>query len=177
MPTIDNYILGNEVLHDRFSVTTQIVGLAVCSAPKSVTIQELKELTGRSARELAKLCGSLSLAGVLESTSNKCDAWRLACKPGETTLEEVFRCLLADQSDRGRESDIRRDAFERSYRDVDLILMQVSIAINQSVFMHLRKITLERLKISVGGLFPFSRQLPRNRRDDVAGPELAAGAQ
>jgi DNA-binding IscR family transcriptional regulator len=177
MPSIDDYILGNEVLHDRFNVTTQIVGLAVCRAPESVTIQDLTELTGRSTREVVKLCGSLSLASMLESTSRKRDAWRLACKPEETTLEDVFRCLLADQPDRGRQSDIKRDTFERSYRDIDLLLMQVSIAINQSVFRQLRQISLDRLKISVGSLFPFSRQLSQNLCGDAPDREFSPGAQ
>jgi DNA-binding IscR family transcriptional regulator len=177
MSSIDSYILGNEVLHDRFSATTQIVGLAVCNAPEPVTIQELKEVTGRSARELAKLCGGLSLGGVFESTSQKCDAWRLACKPEDTTLEDVFRCLLADPSDRSRQVEVQRDRVERSYRDLDLLLMQVSIAINQSVFRQLRQITLQRLKISVNGLFPFSRRPPPKRERDVGGRELATGTQ
>jgi hypothetical protein len=89
----------------------------------------------------------------------------------------VFRCLLADQPDRGRRSDIKRDTFKRSYRDIDLLLMQVSIAINQSVFRQLRQISLDRLKISVGSLFPFSRQLSQNLCGDAPDREFSPGAQ
>lgn len=175
MSSIDDYILGNDVLHDRFSVTTQIVGKVVCSAPDPVTIRQLKELTGRPAKELITLCDRLSLAGVLEPVTQKPGAWRLACDPGETTLEDVFRCILTEQLDRSKQLGMKHHHVDRSYRDVDLLLMQVSIAINQSVFKHLRQFTLERLKLSVSAMFPFTEQpLPDHRRHR-AGQALAAG--
>jgi DNA-binding IscR family transcriptional regulator len=168
MATIDDYILGNDVLHDRFSVTTQIVGKAVCSAPDSVTIQQLKELTGRLPKELTTLCGRLSRAGLLEPVKQRHDAWRLACDPAETTLADVFRCILAEQLERSKQLDVKRGQFERSYRDVDLLLMQMSIAINQSVFKHLRQFTLERLRISVSGIYPFTELLVPDSRGSEA---------
>lgn len=176
MSTIDDYILGNDVLHDRFSVSTQIVGKAVCSAPAPVTIDQLKELTGRPAKELAKLCGYLSMARVFEPVAAKQDAWQLACDPRETTLEEVFRCILVEQLDRSKQLNFKRHHAKRSYRDVDLLLMQLSIAINQSMFKHLRQFTLERLKLTVSGMFPFTEHpVPRQWRHGTA-QSMIAGA-
>jgi DNA-binding IscR family transcriptional regulator len=174
MPTIDDYILGSDVLHNRFSVTTQIVGKALSSAPNSVTISQLKEVTGRSAKELTRLCIRLSLAGVLEPATQKHDAWKLACDPGETTLEDVFRCILTEQLDRSKQLSTKRNYIDRSYRDVDLLIMQVSIAINQSVFKHLRQFTLERLNLSVRGVFPFAQQPVHGHQRHKAREALSA---
>lgn len=161
MSSIDDYILGNDVLHYRFSVTIQIVGKIVCSAPDWVAMHQMKELTGCPAKELAKLCGHLSDAGVLEAAKPKEDAWRLACDPRETTLADIFRCILAEQLDRSKQLSSKAHHIERSYRDIDLLVMQLSIAINQSVFRHLRQFTLERLRLSVSGMYPFTeRPLP-----------------
>jgi DNA-binding IscR family transcriptional regulator len=172
--SIDDYILGNDALHDRFRVTTQIVGKALSNAPNPVTIPQLKNLTGRSTKELARLCNRLSQAGLLESVTQKQDEWRLACDPGETTLEDVFRCILTEQFDSSKQMNTKRNHIHRSYRDVDLLIMQVSIAINQSVFKHLRQFTLERLKLSVSGVFPFTQQPVPNRQCDKAREVLSA---
>jgi DNA-binding IscR family transcriptional regulator len=172
--SIDDYILGNDALHDRFRVTTQIAGKALSNAPNPVTIPQLKNLTGRSTKELARLCNRLSQAGVLEPVVQKQDEWRLACDPGETTLEDVFRCILTEQFDSSRQMNTKRNHIHRSYRDVDLLIMQVSIAINQSVFKHLRQFTLERLKLSVSGVFPFTQQPVANRQCDKAREALSA---
>jgi DNA-binding IscR family transcriptional regulator len=164
MSSIDDYILGNDVLHYRFSVTTQIVGKVVCSAPDWVAIDQLKELTGYPVKELSKLCGHLSVAGVLEAAIPKQDAWRLACDPRETTLADIFRCILAERLEHSRQLATKRHHTERSYRDIDLLLMQLSIAINQSVFRHLRQFPLDHLKLRVSGIFPFTeRPVPSHR--------------
>lgn len=155
MSTIDDYILGNDVLHDQFSVTIQIVGKAACNAPEPVTLAQLKLLTGRPEKELRKLCDRLSLSSILESRQ---DGWTFACDPRGATLEDVFRCILAEQLHLSRQSNANQAQPNRYYRDVELLLMQLSISVNQSVFLHLRQFTLERLKLSVIELYPFREQ-------------------
>lgn len=158
MSTIDDYILGNDLLHERFRVTTEVMGRIVSSTPESVTVHQLHELTGRPARELVKLCSSLAIAGLVQWDTQKHEAWHLACDPAETTLEDVFRCVLTEQLDWSARTGIKTEHFSRQYRDLDLLLMQMTMAINQSIFKHLRQFTLERLGMSIFGMFPLSQR-------------------
>jgi DNA-binding IscR family transcriptional regulator len=156
MVTIEDYILGNSVLHERFFATTEILAKLVSSAPRPVSITQLEDATGRSARDVTKLCASLTRAGVLCQDAAAVDKWMLTCDPAAVTLEDVFRCVLMTEQ-QGRVKPARKNASERASSDVDLLVMQAMIAINQSVFKHLRQFSLDRLKISAAGMFPSHR--------------------
>jgi DNA-binding IscR family transcriptional regulator len=175
MVTVEDYILGNSVLHDRFFATTEILAKLVSSAPRAVGINQLQEATGRCARELGKLCNGLVRAGLLRPDGTAADRWVLTCNPSAVTLEDVFRCVLNEQQSRKAPA---KSVSARASTDVDLLVMQAMIAINQSVFKHLRQFSLDRLKISAAGMFPAPR---RGRLDDdfdgaIPGREAGIGA-
>lgn len=159
MVSVEDCILGNGALHERFLATTDILARLVSSAPRAVGIAQLEEETGRSAKDLAKLCAALARAGLLRQDPIEADKWALTCDPSLVTLEDVFRCALAGQHGRGK----ARNKNGRATSDVDLLVMQAMIAINQSVFKHLRQFSLDRLKISAAGMFP----APRRRLGDA----------
>ena len=165
MIPVEDYIFGNDALHQRFFTTTDILAKLISTAPRAVSIAQLEEATGRPARELGKLCGGLARAGLLRQAANATDKWTLACNPALITLEDVFRCVLAEQ---GRSRGAAKTAApERASNDVDLLVMQAMIAINQSVFKHLRQFSLDRLKISGSGTFPAPRR-PLDAGFDIA---------
>lgn len=151
MTTVEDYILGNGALHDRFFATTEILAKLVSSAPRSVSIAQLEEETGRPARELGKLCAGLARSSLLMPDPRAPERWMLTCDASMVTLEDVFRCVLAEQQARKAPG---KAGTERAPNDVDLLVMQAMIAINQSVFKHLRQFSLDRLKISAAGMFP-----------------------
>jgi DNA-binding IscR family transcriptional regulator len=156
MVTVEDCILGNSALHDRFSATTEILARLVSSAPRVVGMAQLEDATGRSEKELAKLCGALSRAGLLRQEAQ--GKWALTCDPSLVTLEDVFRCVMSEQQTRSRTAK----SADRAPNDVDLLVMQAMIAINQSVFKHLRQFSLDRLKISAAGMFPTARRALRD---------------
>ncbi|WP_151631744.1 hypothetical protein [Noviherbaspirillum aerium] len=158
MTTVEDYILGNGALHDRFFATTEILAKLVSSAPRSVSITQLEEETGRPARELAKLCAGLVRSSLLMPDPRAPERWMLTCDASMVTLEDVFRCVLAEQQTRKAPGKAGAD---RTPNDVDLLVMQAMIAINQSVFKHLRQFSLDRLKISAAGMFPAPRRTSR----------------
>ncbi|HZW23706.1 Rrf2 family transcriptional regulator [Noviherbaspirillum sp.] len=161
MVTVEDCILGNSALHDRFFATTEILARLVSSAPRAVGMAQLEEATGRAEKELAKLCQSLARAGLLRQDAP--GKWALTCDPSLVTLEDVFRCVMSEQQTRSRKAS----AAGRAPSDVDLLVMQAMIAINQSVFKHLRQFSLDRLKISAAGMFPSPRRaLGDPRMDD-----------
>lgn len=153
MITSDDYILGNGQLHERFRVTTEILGALVSSSPRPVTIAQLQSYTGRSAREISRLCAELERSALTEPDKKTRGSWLLACPPSSVTLEDVFRCVIAN-TDQRKTTTPSQIEFDRTRRDVDLLVTQATIAINQSVFQHLRQFTLDRLKISAAGRPP-----------------------
>lgn len=165
MVTVEDYILGNSVLHDRFFATTEILARLVSSAPRSVSLAQLEDATGRPAREVSKLCANLMRAGLLRTDPQDAGKWALTCNPSLVTLEDVFRCVMAAQATRTRTAT-KPGATERVQNDVDLLVMQAMIAINQSVFKHLRQFSLDRLKISAAGMFPAPRRALRDPVQD-----------
>lgn len=166
MVTVEDCILGNGALHDRFFATTEILARLVSSAPRAVSLAQLEQATGRTAKELSRLCGGLLKAGLLRSEQH--GKWSLTCDPCLVTLEDVFRCVLGRQQGRARQT-----APERASSDVDLLVMQAMIAINQSVFKHLRQFSLDRLKMSGAGEFPAPRRAAGDPRlDDDFNPAL-----
>jgi hypothetical protein len=167
MITVDDYILGNGALHDRFRLTTEILGALVSSAPRPVSIAQLESYTGRPAKELIKLCGSLWQAMLMRPEAKSRHVWTLNCEPSSVTLEDVFRCVIASQPGRGKPADASTPAnTDRNHHDVDLLVMQATMAINQSVFKHLRQFSLDRLKISAAAKPPAAKQAMRTSSCD-----------
>lgn len=157
MVTVEDCILGNSALHDRFFATTEILARLVSGAPRAVSMAQLEAATGRPEKELAKLCAALSRDGLLRQDAQMPDRWTLTCDPSLVTLEDVFRCVMSEQHARSRKA-----AADRAPNDVDLLVMQAMIAINQSVFKQLRQFSLDRLKISAAGMFPSPRRALRD---------------
>lgn len=156
MGTVGDCILGSSVLHDRFFAITEILAKLVSSAPRAVSIAQLEDATGRNARELAKLCSGLARAGLIRTDPQAAGKWQLTCDASAVTLEDVYRCALAVQPrSRTAPRSVARPADAgHASGDVNLLVTQAMIAINQSVFKHLRQFSLDRLKISAAGMLP-----------------------
>lgn len=157
MVTADDFILGNGQLHERFRITTEILGALVSSSPRPVSVAQLQTYTGRSAREISRLCGDLSRSMLTEPDKKTRGSWLLACAPSSVTLEDVFRCVIANTEPPKIVMPPAPD-IDRTRRDVDLLVTQATMAINQSVFQHLRQFSLDRLKISAAAKPPQRRQ-------------------
>jgi DNA-binding IscR family transcriptional regulator len=164
--TVDDYILGNGVLHDRFRVTTEILSALVSCAPRSLSMAQLQSYTGRPTRELTKLCGALWRSTLTQPDANARGNWMLACAPSTVTLEDVFRCVIADQPQMPKPTIVKPDEDNQRHHDIDLLVMQATMAINQSVFRHLRQFSLDRLKVSSAARPPLCKREQRSMRYD-----------
>ncbi len=172
---VTDYILGGSILHDRLCAMAEILSRLVSSAPRSIGIAQLEEATGRPAKELTKLCTSLWRAGLLVPDPGVGNRWSLACEPSAVTLEDVFRCVVAEQQERSKPA-AKSSSPERAYSDVDLLVTQAMLAVNQSVFRHLRQFSLDRLKVSSTGMFPASSRHGSHTYFDDAN-DLALGGR
>lgn len=164
MLNVDDYILGNELLHKRLCVTAEILGELVMHAPRSVSIERLAHYTGHPVKELTKLCRNLWRAELLQPDPVEDSNWMLACDPGAVTLEDVFRCLIARQPRCNKRDSGLLDT-DRPQRDISLLLMQATMGINQSVYNHLRQFSLDRLKISTNSMLSSVNQSPCRPRE------------
>lgn len=153
MTAYEPSIFGNGALHERFCATTDLLAKLVASAPRPMTLPQLQRATGRDARPLARLCAELSQEGLI--IANAVGAWQLARDPAAVTLDDVYRCVLAQETQRSRPAGKATE--HHANHAVDLLLMQAALAINQSVRQHLRQFSLDRLK-------PASAPFPVGRR-------------
>lgn len=164
MIAADDYILGNGALHERFRLTTEILGALVSCAPRSLTIAQLQTYTGVPAKDLVKLCGALWRAMLTKPDKEVRGSWTLACTPSAVTLEDVFRCVIAEQPRSVKQAAAanaanaaKPDEMDKRQHDIDLLVSQATMAINQSVFRQLRQFSLDRLKVSAAAKPPSRR--------------------
>lgn len=150
MVIADDCILGIGALHDQFLLATEILTALVSSAPDALSTVQLVNDTGRPLKALEKACDGLLRTQVIRRHESLSGHWVLACEPDGVTLEDVLRCVVVQQTSRRRLPPVRRRDPQRRYHDVDLLVTQATMAINQSVFQHLRQFSLHRLKISGG---------------------------
>ncbi|HYD81944.1 MAG TPA: Rrf2 family transcriptional regulator [Paucimonas sp.] len=163
MVPADNFILGNGALHDRFRLATEILAAAASAAPRALALADFERHTGRGEKDLAKLCTVLERAGLLRAEDGA--GWKLAYPASTITLEDVFRCVLDAQSCRGKAA--RAGRAESKSHDVDLLMMQATMEINQSVFKLLRRFTLDRLNSRASSMASFgSHYFNRSRYDE-----------
>jgi hypothetical protein len=154
MNAADNYILGGSALYPRLCLITEVLGKFVSCAPRALDLAQLEHQTGRPARELSKLCATLCREQMLRRHPDLPHSWLLACEANAVTLEDAFRCAVAEQSARSRSRQkVPSAQADGIPREVDLLVMQATMSINQSVFQHLRQFSLDRLKMSAAGIF------------------------
>lgn len=149
----NDYILGSASVHDRFRTMADILGKLVSSAPHPVSIAQLEQHTGRSRAELQELCRCLCRSTLLLPHKKISATWQLACAPDMVTLEDVFRCVIAYPAVRSKQDKVP-DENGSARHQLDLLLMQATMCINQSICTHLRQYSLDRLHIRLSGMPP-----------------------
>jgi hypothetical protein len=163
--TIENSTLGDRALQHRFRVATEILGVLIAVAPRSVSVAQLKIHTGRSARDLSKACRDLAASQLLCADGKKRGSWLLDCAPHQTTLKDVF--LSIAQPPAGTESVDACSEVGGIFHAVDLMLSQAAMAISQSTLVHLQTFSLDRLKVKSKIFQCNSHPVSRDSRYDV----------
>lgn len=164
MNNAEPIIFGSASMHGRLCLVTEVLGAFVSSAPRGVRPEQLARDTGRPEKELIRLCNALCREGLLQPLPEQPNSWRLACEASRITLEDAFRFVVNEQAarDRARRGDTRQDG---GRREVDLLIMQATMSINQSVLQHLRQFSLDRLKVAATGMFPPRRAVEERAFD------------
>ena len=163
---MDQHVLGDPALHQRFRVATEILGVLISIAPRAVSIAQLEIHTGRATRELKHACRNLLRAQLLAVDRQQRGSWNLACVPSQTTLKEVFLCVAE-----ARPATVATEAIVDVGgigHAVDLMLTQATMTVNQGVLAQLQRFSLDRLKVTSNFSQINSCHATRNSRYDVA---------
>ena len=166
MSLSDDYILGSTTLHVQFCLATEILAALVAHAPYPVSTPVLEKLTGHPSKDLARLCSSL-WQSMLISPNSSGEGWILINPAHRMTLEDVFRSVVESQQPRSSAKSQVSGRNARLRPDVELLVGQATIAINQSVFRHLRQYSLDRLRGPSGSLTPPGFQFKHMTRYDA----------
>ena len=145
MSLADDYILGNASLHFEFCLATEILAALVAHAPHPVSMSVLENLTGHPSKDLARMCSSL-WQSILITPNSSGEGWVLINPAYRITLEDVFRSVVEGQQSRAGSMINSAARASRLSSDVEVFVGQATIAINQSVFRHLRQFPLDRLR-------------------------------
>lgn len=146
MLAFDDCILGNRPLHETFIAATRILGKLLADVPDTVSMEELIEHSDCAAEEAKTLCERFCRAGIIQAHGPFRREWSLAEDAHRITLEDVFR--IASACDEPRSPRHTAEPLERVHADVELLIMQATLAVNQSVFKHLRQFSLDCLKVA-----------------------------
>jgi DNA-binding IscR family transcriptional regulator len=147
MTVSDNYLFSDVLMDQRFRITTEILEQFVSNPSQDLSTARLVEHTGHTAREVNQVCRKLQLAGLVKPSKPSSKAWMLICDPSTITLEDVYRGVIAEkvalqEQEQAQEHEFAADA-DRS-RSVDLLIMQATMEVNQSILKHLRQFSLGR---------------------------------
>jgi DNA-binding IscR family transcriptional regulator len=140
MPVSDDFLFADFLMDQKFRITTEILELFVTNPSQDLSIAYLAEYTGHSAREITQICRKLQLAGLVQPSKNSSKVWMLVCDPSTITLEDVYRGMIANSQPT---PSLASPEMERT-RSVDLLIMQATMEVNQSIFKHLRQFSLGR---------------------------------
>jgi DNA-binding IscR family transcriptional regulator len=140
MPVSDDFLFADFLMDQKFRITTEILELFVTNPSQDLSIAYLVEYTGHTAREITQICKKLQLAGLVQPTKNSSKVWMLVCDPSTITLEDVYRGMIANQ----QPIQIHSNSDLERARSVDLLIMQATMEVNQSIFKHLRQFSLGR---------------------------------
>lgn len=148
-PVLQEFILGDLLLHTRFSMAIELLARLVLASPRSMTSAQLGEACGQSPRTVRTLLTSLRQSGLVVIDGKLKDAWSCPCAPETFTLADVFLSVSAakpEPTPAKKRNDAEGGSSTVAHAGVELLLMQATMAVNQLVLQHLQSFDLSRLK-------------------------------
>lgn len=140
MSVSDEFLFADFLMDQKFRITTEILELFVSNPSQDLSIAYLVEYTGHTTREVTQICRKLQIAGLVQPAKNSSKVWMLVCDPSSITLEDVYRGMIANPQPTQNPANPDVDRA----RSVDLLIMQATMEVNQSIFKHLRQFSLGR---------------------------------
>lgn len=144
MTASDDFLFADVLMDQKFRFTTEILEQFVSNPSQELSAARLAEHTGRTAREVNQVCKKLQLIGLVEPVKPATKGWKLVCDPNTITLEDVYRGVIANAEAAPAPGVPEQYRAMDPARSVDLLIMQATMEVNQSIFRHLRQFSLGR---------------------------------
>jgi DNA-binding IscR family transcriptional regulator len=141
----DEYLLGNSSLHLQLSTALAVMTHLICNVSRPPNAQQMSESMELSSRHLRKLMRTLSAGGLLQPHASRVDTWICPHPPHTISLADIYQCLTRADDDGGAPF-IPPPQVDAAGSSADLLMMQATMAINQTVMQQLQRFDLGRLK-------------------------------
>lgn len=141
---ISGFFLGNASLHSQLLAALRVLECLKRSRKNAPTAAELASTMNLPAASIRSLMRRLADGGLLARQKGTGNKWTLSRALDETTLDDVYQCLTQSEP----ESQSGPDPHAGDNMTADLLLMQATMAINQSLAQQLRLFDLGRITIA-----------------------------
>jgi DNA-binding IscR family transcriptional regulator len=149
---VSGFFLGNAFLHGQLLTVLRILERLKRNRKEGLTALQLAHSIGLPVNPVRSLMRQLAKEGLLIRQPRMVDVWVLTRAIDSMTLGDVYNCLA-----RGAVAGAGKVAGYEQNSDnmaADLLLMQATMTINQSVAQQLRLFDLRRIGAADGGLVP-----------------------
>jgi DNA-binding IscR family transcriptional regulator len=138
-------ILYKDASYARFRIAIRVVQEIMAAAPDTINTAQLEQRTGSPPATLARVCASLSRAGILTQSLQHRDAWLPGHAAAGATLADILCCEIDCRSGRRERPAQTSDANAARRQDMDAFVLQATMKINQIILEQLREFPLKRL--------------------------------
>lgn len=144
------FIFGDQQLHLRFFTAIELLAEIVISAPLPVSSLALAKTMGKPVPMVRMLLRSLGNSGLIYQNEKSNDMWYFSGIFGMISLADIFPCIFSLTEKTVLQKEKSNAALADSPRtpsqqNVDLLLMQATMAVNQVVLQQLQQFDLGRL--------------------------------
>ncbi|MFZ6772078.1 hypothetical protein ACO0LB_05100 [Undibacterium sp. SXout7W] len=168
-------VFSDANLNTRFYTAIELLAQIVMVMPRTATVSNLAQITGKTPRVIRSILSTLSKDGLVGRDLKEKDAWHCRDCNGIITLGDVYRCFVRAEEialeknapEMTEETDTEFDPEVRQLRSagqhsVDLLMMQVKMTVNRVVVQQLEQFDLGRLR-GLASTTSYRRQHARPR--------------
>ena len=165
----EQFMFGNASLHIQLSTALAVMTQLIVNASQPRTAQELSESLDLSVRYLRKLLRTLAAGDLVEAHDTLVDTW-ICTRPAHTiSLADIYRCVISS-----KEGSPSPFAAAPPMSSSDLLMMQATMSVNQTVLQNLQQFDLGRLKVAESAML-FTESLRLKARHIARRPEALVG--
>ncbi len=158
---ISGFFLGNASLHAHLLTVLRILEKLGKNRRGELTASQLGISLSLTAAQVRAQLRRLEKAGLVCRQPQMPDRWRTARAIDSMTLGDVYDCLASAMYE-GKTASHDQNSDNMA---ADLLLMQATMTINQSIAQQLRLFDLGRIGVAEGGFILSMR--PRERQSDT----------
>lgn len=154
----EQFMFGNASLHIQLSTALAVMTQLIVNSSQPRSAQELSESLDLSVRYLRKLLRTLAAGDLVEAHDTLVDTW-ICTRPAHTvSLADLYQCVISS-----KEGTTSPFLTSPQMSSSDLLMMQATMSVNQTVLQNLQQFDLGRLKVAESAML-FTESLRQRAR-------------